>query len=657
MPQRQIVRQRRIATVIVAVVGLGVTAVGGWFVYDSYQRLREEQTAAQIDTAATAVKVALDRVAISVRAVRGLYAADMVTEDEFTRFAKPLAGTEVLRSIGFLRRVNDESRAVYEHRFSSEPAKTLGIWQAGADGKPVRAGDRPVYFVIESGYLPSGGDPAYGFDAASDPVRSKAIEQTIGEFQLVVSDAVTLLSSGEPGVVFFVPALDSRGDVIGVATGSVTVEGLARFARRTSGIPSIALTIGTTEGPTASSSDPARSDAPPNEQSFEFGGQTWTVRVAATPSTATSIMLWAVVLIVGAGIASTLAVIGYVTNRSKTLQIAEARAQLRGMLDGLGPLAWLLDPDGRVISTNRTAIDVLRLSEKDMTERPLWALPLEYQAPEEPARIRQAVATARHGEDARFDFAVEIGGSPRVLDLWVRPLATMASKSPNLVATAVDVTDRHEAQETQRLLMRELDHRMKNTLQVIQAIIRRTARTQRSVPLFERSLLGRIQTMSRAHELLAGERWLGADIDTIIRQETGSFDIGGVIRIGGPPVRLSPKSALSFALVVHELGTNASKYGALSLPTGRVDIGWSVQSIEGQAWLVLKWQESGGPPVSAPQERGFGSMLIERSIAYELGGDARMEFRKDGLVCEIRVPLQTIRPFAKDRVPEALAIA
>ena len=295
-------------------------------------------------------------------------------------------------------------------------------------------------------------------------------------------------------------------------------------------------------------------------------------------------MWWAVVLIVGAGIASTLAVIGYVTNRSKTLQIAEARAQLRGMLDGLGPLAWLLDPDGRVISANRAAVDVLRHSEKDMIERPLWALPLEYEAPEEPARIRQAVATARDGEDARFDFAVEIGG--RVLAFSTSgcgPWPPWPRSHHNLVATAVDVTDRHEAQETQRLLMRELDHRMKNTLQVIQAIIRRTARTQQSVPLFERSLLGRIQTMSRAHELLAGERWLGADIDTVIRQETGSFDVGGVIRIGGPPLRLSPKAALSFALVIHELGTNASKYGALSLPTGRVDIGWSVQSIEGQA--------------------------------------------------------------------------
>lgn len=635
-------------------VGLGATAVGGWFVYDSYKRLLDEQAAARIETAATAVKVSLDRVAISVRAVRGLYAADVVTQDEFERFAAPLAAGEVLRGIGFLRRVSQDDREAYETRFVAEPARSLGIWERGPDETPIRAGARPFHFVIESAYVAGPGEPSYGFDAASDAVRGAAINRTISQFQLGVSDQINLLKSQDPGVVFYIPSLDRSGDVIGVAFGSATVEDLARFARRTSGIPSIGLTVGSADAAAlADNAGPQAAD--PHARSFEFGGQTWTVRVSAAPSSASSVMWWAVLLVIGAGLASTLAAIGYVTNRSKTVQIAVARAQLRGMLDGIGPLAWLLGADGKVISANRAAVDTLHHSENEMIERPIWALPLEYDEPEGAARIRQAVATARNGEDARFDLSVEIGGEPTVLDLWVRPLNQGGNKSHNLVATAVDVTDRHEAQETQRLLMRELDHRMKNTLQVIQAIIRRTARTQRSISMFEQSLLGRLQTMSRAHELLAGERWLGADIDTVIRQEAGSFDVGGVIRISGPRLRLSPKAALSFALVIHELGTNASKYGALSLPAGRVDISWLVERIDGDMWMVLKWRESGGPPVNPPDERGFGSMLIERSIAYELGGDARLEFLADGLVCEIRAPLQTIRPFAKDRTQENAA--
>jgi two-component sensor histidine kinase len=183
-------------------------------------------------------------------------------------------------------------------------------------------------------------------------------------------------------------------------------------------------------------------------------------------------------------------------------------------------------------------------------------------------------------------------------------------------------------------------------------VIRRTARTQSTIESFERSLLGRIGAMSRAHELLAGERWMGADIDTVVRQETGSFDIGGVIRISGPRIRLNPKAALSFALAIHELGTNASKYGGLSSPEGSVDISWGLERIDDKPWLTLVWQEAGGPPVKPPTERGFGSLLIERSIAYELGGDARIEFLEGGLRCVIKAPLQSIRPFVNERAPD-----
>lgn len=629
---------------IVAAVGLCATAAGGWFVYDSYARLQEERTASQVETAATAVKVALDRVAISVRAVRGLYAADLVTQEEFDRFAVPLAAGELLSGIGFLRRVTEETRAGYEARFTTEPAVSLGIWESDPDGEPTKAGDRPIYFVVESAYRPHGGEPAYGFDAASEPRRSEAINRTISRFQMSVSGATTLIRSGEQGVIFYAPTLDRDGDVIGVAFGSVQVEDLARFAGRTSGIRGIELSVGDPGDATAAANDDAE-----NQISFEFGDQQWTVQVATPQSGPSRDMWWAVLLVISAGLATTLAAIGYVVNRSKTSQIAEAQAQLRGMLDGIGPLAWLLSSDGKVIGANRAAAETLRQSEAEMMERPLWDLALDPDEPEVAEQVRRAVARARDGEEVRFDLTVEIDNEPTVLDLWLRPITAKTARTHNLVATAVDVTDRHEAQETQRLLMRELDHRMKNTLQVIQAIIHRTARSQVSIPLFEKSLIGRIQAMSRAHELLAGERWLGADMDTVIRQEAGSFDIGGVMRISGPRLRLNPKAALSFALVIHELGTNASKYGALSTPAGRVDISWSLKRLDEEMWMELRWQESGGPPVEPPEDRGFGSLLIERSIAYELGGDAHLEFKTAGLECEIRVPLQTVRPLVKDR--------
>ncbi|HMN85286.1 MAG TPA: sensor histidine kinase, partial [Bauldia sp.] len=157
-----------------------------------------------------------------------------------------------------------------------------------------------------------------------------------------------------------------------------------------------------------------------------------------------------------------------------------------------------------------------------------------------------------------------------------------------------------------------------------------------------------VNAMARAHELLAQERWLGADIRTIVDQETRTFDTGGAIAASGPARRINPKAALSIALAMHELGTNASKYGALSAPGGRVAVDWRIEAEEAEPRLVLTWTESGGPPVQPPKERGFGSMLIERSIAYELDGEAAVDYRREGIVCRIAIPLRTIAPFASD---------
>jgi two-component sensor histidine kinase len=332
---------------------------------------------------------------------------------------------------------------------------------------------------------------------------------------------------------------------------------------------------------------------------------------------------WLVVLVVGAGLATTAAVAAYLAGLGKTAEIARARAQLLRMLDGLGPLAWLLNADGTVVHANSAANAALAKHDDTIVGRPLWRLPL-------PAdggsieRIKAAIRRATLGEDSRFDLMQndEEEGT-RVFDLWIRPLKDSAAAPANLVASAVDITDRHEAEQTQRMLMRELDHRMKNTLQVIQAVIRRTARAQTSVAMFEHALLGRIETMSRAHELLAEERWLGAEMKAVITQEVDSFDASGAIRVDGPRLRLNPRGALSIALAVHEIGTNAS--------------------------VVLRWRESAGPPVSPPKSRGFGSMLIERSIAYELEGRTHLDYRRDGLVCTISIPIRMLRSFVNER--------
>ncbi len=640
----------------VVIVGIGLTAVAGGISYRAYRHAEIQQTVSRADNAASAVRLALDRAALAVRAVKAMYAADWVTPNQFVRFARTLMTSEGIRSLEFDRKVELKDRASYEHGLSQEQAGSLGIWQYAADGKPERAPDRPVYFVREAANYLHGSTPAIGFDVASLARRADLIDQSISTFDLVVSNAVRFRNGGGSGVLLIIPALDRAGSIVGVATATITFDELSTVAALASGAYGLHVAVGVDEPAAATAPRQASTEsgaaALPNKRVFSFGGETWTVTVPIAAS-GDPLGAWLVVLVVGAGLATTAAVAAYLIGLGKTAEIAAGRTRLLRMLDGLGPLAWLLKPDGTVIHANRTASAELNRPEADIVGQPFWNLPLDGDA--ELERIRTAVAHTARGEDARFDLVLgDDTAGQRVFDLWLRPLGSPSDAPTDIVASAVDITDRHESEQTQRLLMRELDHRMKNTLQVIQAVIRRTARAQGSIAMFERSLLGRVGAMSRAHDLLAEERWLGAEMSSVIRREVSSFDTGGAITADGPRLRLNPRAALSIALVIHELGTNAAKYGALSLPEGRIALTWERDRSGEEPTITLRWQEMGGPEVSPPHRRGFGSMLIENSIAYELEGRAQIDYRRDGLVCVITMPLRMLRPFVDDHASNAI---
>jgi two-component sensor histidine kinase/CHASE1-domain containing sensor protein len=623
--------------------GVGVTLLAGWLVSDYNQTSKDQQIELQTDTATYAARVALDRVAIGVQAIRALYASDWITNEQFERFARQLTSTEAIRSLSFYRRVTDAERAQYERRFDTDPARTLGIWQPDEKGEPVTAPRKPVYFVVEAGYLLSGAQPGYGLDVTSLPGRAEAIAEASKESRLIATKTVAFQDARMPGVLLYAPVRDRSGNEIGLAAGSITLSDLSNIARLASGVANIDISLSEPEASAASADEPAA--APRDRRSFEFAGQNWTVVVTPAPL-AGDLGSWAMILVVVAGLAATASVLAYLYSLEKAAEVNEARARLAEMLNGLGPLAWLLEPDGTIVSANRAALAAFDDGESPIGRR-FSALPFNDDNPAQSERIKQAVAAADRREDVRFDLDMEGTDRRQILDLWIRPLESRGEVT-NLVVSAVDVTDRYESEETQRLLMRELDHRMKNTLQVIQAIIRRTAKSHDNVEKFEQSLIGRINAMARAHELLAQERWMGAEISTIIEQESANFDVAEAIRSSGPRIRLNPKAALSFALATHELGTNALKHGALSTPNGRVYIDWSVERVENESRFVLRWKETGGPPVEPPTRQGFGSMLIERSIAYELDGKATVDYRREGFTCTISAPLSAIRPFAQE---------
>jgi PAS domain S-box-containing protein len=201
-----------------------------------------------------------------------------------------------------------------------------------------------------------------------------------------------------------------------------------------------------------------------------------------------------------------------------------------------------------------------------------------------------------------------------------------------------DITERKRAEDRQRLLAAEVDHRAKNLLATIQAMVLMTKRDAVSVADFAGTLVGRLHALGRAHDLLARDKWTGASVHEVIRNEFQAYAgaDGARLSIVGEDARLSARSAQTLSLALHELTTNAAKYGALSVPEGRVEIRSTVNGQE----LQLTWTETGGPEVRPPATQGFGSVIVERSIAHELGGDAELHFEPSGLRCNMRIPLR-----------------
>jgi len=217
-----------------------------------------------------------------------------------------------------------------------------------------------------------------------------------------------------------------------------------------------------------------------------------------------------------------------------------------------------------------------------------------------------------------------------------------------------DITERKRSDERQLLLMAEIDHRAKNLLASIQAMILLTKPHARSVSEYADTLVGRLHAMARAHDLLAREKWQGARLHELIRNEFEAYvgADGAALTIAGDDLLLRPRAAQTLSLALHELATNAAKYGALSTPGGRVTISSSVEAAAAETRareaaepasagedLVLTWTESGGPEIARPKRRGFGSVVIERGIAHDLGGSTSLEFDPAGVRCTIRFPL------------------
>jgi PAS domain S-box-containing protein len=200
----------------------------------------------------------------------------------------------------------------------------------------------------------------------------------------------------------------------------------------------------------------------------------------------------------------------------------------------------------------------------------------------------------------------------------------------------IDITERKRLEEQQKLLVAELNHRVKNTIATIQSIAQQSLATGRPLEEARDAFLSRLQALAHAHGLLTASEWRGASLSALVEDEFKPY--GEHARFAGEDLVLAPRAALLVRLVLHELATNAVRHGALGVPGGRVEVNWKVRREK----FGLSWRESGGPAVSPPTRRGFGSSLLERAVAYDLQGQADLQFASDGLRYELSAPLDKL---------------
>ncbi|HKP77885.1 MAG TPA: PAS domain S-box protein [Phenylobacterium sp.] len=259
--------------------------------------------------------------------------------------------------------------------------------------------------------------------------------------------------------------------------------------------------------------------------------------------------------------------------------------------------------------------------------------------PEDLAAIdaKMSAALAAREEVMGLEFRIRrADGAVRWLEGAARLLYLPDGGPHRMVGTNMDVTERKMAEQHQRLLINELNHRVKNTLAIVQGIAWQSFRPSGAPPGAIEAFEGRLLALAAAHDVLTRQSWEAAPIGSIVAEAVAPHHAGdGRLSTDGPSVDLAPKTAVALGLAMHELATNAVKYGALSTTAGRVEVRWTTSG----GRLTLTWRETGGPRVSQPPRRGFGARLLEHGLADELRGCVRLEFRPEGVLCVVEATL------------------
>jgi PAS domain S-box-containing protein len=319
---------------------------------------------------------------------------------------------------------------------------------------------------------------------------------------------------------------------------------------------------------------------------------------------------------------------------------AELRAseeRFRLMVEEAPVMIWISDRVGRCVHLNSRLRTFWGVSKERVADFD-WSGTLH---PEDAGEVRRQIegAIARQASATMRGRYKNAAGEYRILETDARPYFSEKAEFRGMIGVNVDITDRTQADEHRDLLLEELNHRVKNTLAVVQGIAYQTFKGTDAAGQARNAFEGRLLALAAAHSILTQSRWESASLGRLAKNALQAVGASGErVSLSGPMVLLRPKEALAMAMALHELCTNAVKYGALSNDAGAISVEWTVD--EGsEPRLRLRWRERGGPRVEAPKRRGFGSRLIEQTIRQDLDGQVSLEFDPAGLMCSIDATL------------------
>lgn len=324
--------------------------------------------------------------------------------------------------------------------------------------------------------------------------------------------------------------------------------------------------------------------------------------------------------------------------RRANIELAQSQAALRASearfraaVDAVSDILWTTDANG-LMAGEQVGWCAFTGQSRDACQGYGWSQAVH------PQDAAATIAAWEAAVETRSPFSFEHrvrrhDGVWRLFQITARPVLDHNGTLTEWVGVHADITDARRAEERRKMLLDELNHRVKNSLATVQSIAQQTLGAAETAQAFNREFNARLMALSEAHDLLTRGDWLGASLREVITQELAPYQGGDAARVTlrGGEVRLSPRETLSLGMALHELATNAAKYGALSAEAGRVEVIWENR----QDQLRMTWRESGGPPVTPPRRRGFGSRLIERGLRHELGADATLDFQPGGMVCVI----------------------